>query len=80
MSNPNRIDPLAPPPPMAPRPPSALKLWGLRLGISMLGIGLGASCPLWPPAVMPICRVLALAVQGATSAVPAPPEPPADED
>ena len=74
--NPNRIDPLAPPP---KPPPSALKRWGVRFGVTLAGLALGASCPLWPPAVQPLCRVLATAVQGASSAVPVPEAAPGED-
>lgn len=77
MSNPHRIDPLAPPPPQKPRPPSAVRTWALRVGVTLLGAGLGASCPFWPPAVQPVCRVISTVVQGAASSVPT--EPPDDE-
>lgn len=86
MTNPNRIDQLAPPPPAPPAKPSPWKSWGVRLAVTAAGMALGASCPLWPAPVQPICRVLSTVVQGAASTLPtepppAPPlEPPRDEE
>lgn len=81
MSNPHRIDPLAPPPPQKPRPSSSpFKVWALRVGVTLLGAGLGASCPFWPPAVQPVCRIVSTVVQGASSTLPAPAEPERPDD
>lgn len=81
MTNPNRIDQLAPPPPQPAPKPSPWKAWAVRFGVTLAGMALGASCPAWPLPVRPVCLILSQAVQGAASTVPPPPaEPPRDEE
>lgn len=73
VTNPHRIDQLAPPPPQKPETPSPWKAWAIRAGVSIAGLALGASCPAWPPPVQPICRIVATAVQGLSTTIPEPP-------
>lgn len=56
---------------------AAVRLWLLRAGAALVGVGLGASCPWWPPgAPRAICEgvahVLRLTPQTAPPTAPAP--------
>lgn len=79
----NRIDQLAPPPPTPPAAPSPWKAWVIRAAFVLAGTGLGASCPFWPPAAQPVCRLISGVVQTTLQAVPPPTSPasaPPEED
>lgn len=77
--NPNRIDPLAPPPTRPEPAPSVWKPWLIRLGASILGVGLGASCPLWPPPLQPVCLAVSKVVQLVPLPDSAPPSKPEED-
>lgn len=76
MNSPNRIDPLAPPPPKKEAPAMPWwRPWAIRVGASVVGAALGASCPLWPPGAQPICVAVSSIVKGAASLLPEGPPP-----
>jgi len=39
--------------------------WFQKFGLGLVGVVLGASCPLWPAPVQVICKSVAVFVQGA---------------